>query len=103
MEKKRIKWHMGWISVAGISASAMCGWILGSSVEPKMEEMCVEVGDVYSYTFNRGNPFEKQETVTYRVIGLKEGFVQYVVDTAGSDTMSTTVGWFLTGSEKIRH
>lgn len=64
-------------------------------------EYKIEIGQKYSYTLEKDNPFEIPQTRYYKVIDKKDGYVQYV-DTVDLDTMSSSVGIFLWGSKLMK-
>jgi hypothetical protein len=56
----------------------------------------------YSYSVDDKNPFLTVKRVRYfRVIDVKDGYVLYT-DTTGKDTSSSTIQYFLIGSELIK-
>lgn len=61
----------------------------------------LNVGDIYSFSFQNDNPFEKSQTEYYRIIDKKRGYVQYV-DTLTGDTMSMRVEMFLPYFKKVK-
>lgn len=67
----------------------------------KYRESKIEIGQKYSYTLEKDNPFETPKTSYYRVIDKKGGYVQYV-DTVDMDTMTSSISIFLWGSKLIK-
>lgn len=60
----------------------------------------LQIGDVYSFSYHKDNPFEKEEVYYYRVIDKKLGYVQYV-DTLTLDTMSMEIEYFMSYFKKV--
>lgn len=58
----------------------------------------VEPGQVWIYTFNKGNPFLEPIEVEYEVLEVKEGWVKY--QKAGDNFERTErISWFTVVSE----
>lgn len=87
--------------IMGIGIALMVISIWKFVLEPIKKIYDVKIGDVYSYEWKKGNPFEKGRKSYYRVIDMKDGFVLYV-DTVSKDTSSSSTRMFIFGSEKMK-
>ena len=65
----------------------------------------IEVGQVWNYTVDKGNPFEKEMIISKKVIGVKDDYVLFIQSysdpTIGIDTMSESKINFIIGSELL--
>jgi hypothetical protein len=52
----------------------------------------IKPGQVWEYNYNEKNPFEVKITSTYKVISVKDGYVQYIIN--GKDTSSCVESMF---------
>ena len=90
-------------SVIGISFLMVIGTLvilfIMTLVRKSFEKMDLQKGDVYYYEFNEDNPFEKKYVRYYKVIDIKDDYVQYV-DTVRNDTSSCTRGSFVRWNKK---
>jgi hypothetical protein len=66
-----------------------------------IKESKIKVGVTYKNSFPTSNPFNKPFIRYYRVIDIKDGFVQYV-DSAHQDTASESLGMFVVGTEELK-
>lgn len=66
-----------------------------------IKESKIRVGVTYKYSFSTSNPFDKPFIRYYRVIDIKDGFVQYV-DSTYQDTASESLGMFVVGTEELK-
>ena len=66
-----------------------------------IEKMELSKGDIYYYEFNEDNPFEEKYTKYYKVIDIKDDYVQYV-DTVRNDTISCSKGSFVRWNKKMK-
>lgn len=66
-----------------------------------IEKMELSKGDIYYYEFNEDNPFEEKYTKYYKVIDIKEDYVQYV-DTVRNDTISCSKSSFVRWNKKMK-
>ena len=66
-----------------------------------IEKMELSKGDIYYYEFNEDNPFEEKYTKYYKVIDIKEDYVQYV-DTVRNDTISCSRSSFVRWNKKMK-
>jgi len=67
----------------------------------KIKESKIKVGVTYKYTTTTSNPFYKPLIKYYRVIDIKDGFVQYI-DSTHRDTSSERLGMFIVGTEELK-
>jgi hypothetical protein len=67
----------------------------------KIKESKIKVGVTYKYTMSTPNPFEKTYIKYYRVINIKDRYVQYI-DSAYNDTSSMSIGLFVIGTEELK-
>lgn len=67
----------------------------------KIKESKIKVGVTYKYTMSTPNPFEKPYIKYYRVINIKDRYVQYI-DSAYNDTSSMSIGLFVIGTEELK-
>ena len=67
----------------------------------KIRESSVKVGMTYKYTMSTPNPFEKPYIKYYRVIDIKDRYVQYI-DSTYNDTSSMSIGLFVIGTEELK-
>lgn len=86
--------------IMGIGIALMVISIWKFVLEPIKRVYGVKVGDVYSYEWKKGNPFEKSRISYYKVIDMKDGYVLYV-DTVNKDTCSSSTRMFIFGAEKM--
>jgi len=67
----------------------------------KIKESKIKVGVTYKCTISTPNPFEKPYIKYYRVINIKDRYVQYI-DSAYNDTSSMSIGLFVIGTEELK-
>jgi len=67
----------------------------------KIRESKIKVGVTYKYTMSTPNPFEKPYIKYYRVINIKDRYVQYI-DSIYNDTSSMSIGLFVIGTEELK-
>jgi hypothetical protein len=67
----------------------------------KIKESKIRVGVTYKYTVTTSNPFDKPLIRYFRVIDIKDGFVQYI-DSTHRDTSSESLGMFIVGTEELK-
>lgn len=61
----------------------------------------VKVGQEWHYIINKNNPYEKPIIKKQVVIGVANGYVQYIEN--DKDTLSCSVSWFKLGNERQKH
>ena len=76
----------------GIMMNNSCGENTWDSRQRLMKEL--EIGDVYSETYNQNNPYESPYTQRYKIISLSSEFVQYTIN--DKDTANLSRYWFVT-------
>ncbi len=67
----------------------------------KIKESKIRVGVTYKYTVTTSNPFDKPYIKYYRVINIKDRYVQYI-DSTYNDTSSMSIGLFVIGTEELK-
>jgi hypothetical protein len=80
-----------------------CIFIIGSwffIFKPVKERNDLKIDDLYKYSYNEDNPFEKPYIRYYKVIDIKDNYVLYI-DTVDGDTMNMKIRSFLIGTEKL--
>lgn len=84
-----------------ISITVLSTLIWLTMIKPRFEENQIKVGQVYKYVIDEEDPFKKPHVHYYRILNVKEGFVQYY-DSTWRDTSSMRASTFIWSASLIK-